>query len=130
MYQWCYPARRGAAMAISLENRLCGEIATVKHRNLAQRLPKPALGNGRVQKLARRALTVLETATTSEVMRWTRCRGPVRHHDYPAARRALRQVGAERVGRSKAQGRPSLWRLRNTNENLTLSRVAGLRYNF
>ena len=78
------------------------------YRNLAQRLPKPALGKGRVQ--------VLGTASTSQVMECTRCRGPVRHHDYRTARRALRQVGAERVGRSKAQGRPWLWRLRNIDE--------------
>ena len=67
--------------------------------------------------MARRALTVLGTATTSQVLEWTRYRGPVRHHDYRAARRALRQVGAERVGRSKTgSGRPWLWRLRNTDE--------------
>src|SRR5262245_37613461 len=82
-------------------------------RNLAQRPAAPARLAGYVQRQARRALIVLETATTTEVLSWTRCRGPVRHHDYHrAARRALEQIGAERIGRARAAGRPWLWRLR------------------
>jgi hypothetical protein len=42
-------------------------------RNLARRPANPALGRGRVQRLARRALLVLGTASTSDVIAWTCC---------------------------------------------------------
>ena len=59
-------------------------------RNLAQRPSRPAFGNGRLQRLARRALIVLGTATTPQVMEWTCCRKRFRGrriecHDYRAA---------------------------------------------
>jgi hypothetical protein len=40
-------------------------------RNLARRPRAPAKGTGRVQVLARRALWVLGTASTSQIMEWT-----------------------------------------------------------
>jgi hypothetical protein len=80
--------------------------------NLARRPPAPALGNGRVQKLARRALVALGTASTSEVLGWTRCRGEVRKRDYRTAHRVLGEIGAVRVGRASTIGRPWLWKLR------------------
>jgi hypothetical protein len=83
--------------------------------NLAQRPPAPARGAGYVQKMVRRALWALGTASTSQVLEWTRCRGPVRHCDYRAARRALEQIGAERMGRAKTIGRPWLWHLRESD---------------
>src|SRR5262249_6200928 len=39
-------------------------------RNLSRRLPKPAEGNGRVQRACRRALLVHGTASTSDVIAW------------------------------------------------------------
>jgi hypothetical protein len=92
----------------------------VWQRNLAQRLARPAFGNGRLQRLARRALIVLGEATTSQVMEWTCCRKRlhgrrIECHDYRAARRALDRV-AVRVGRARSIGRPILWRLRNSAE--------------
>jgi len=72
-----------------------------------------------VQRRARRALIALGTASTSQVISWIRCRGAVRHGDYRAARRALEQIGAVRIGRGETIGRPWLWRLRNTDENPT-----------
>jgi hypothetical protein len=43
-------------------------------RNLSRRPAKPALGNGRVQRGALRALWVLGIASTSEIAEWTHAR--------------------------------------------------------
>lgn len=52
----------------------------VWRRNLAQRPAAPALGNGRVQRLAQRALLVLGgKATTSQVIEWACCRKRLLH---------------------------------------------------
>jgi hypothetical protein len=52
----------------------------VWRRNLAHRPAAPALGNGRVQRLAQRALLVLGgKATTSQVIEWTCCRKRLLH---------------------------------------------------
>src|SRR5262245_46265441 len=87
--------------------------------NLRHRPPAPALGNGRVQRLARRAMIALGyMASTSAVLDWTACR-KLRHGqraqrwDYGTARRALEQIGAVRVGRAESIGRPWLWRLKS-----------------
>jgi hypothetical protein len=82
------------------------------HPNLARRPPAPAKGNGYVQRMARRALLVLQSATTPQILVWTRCRGPIRPRDYRTARRALEQIGAVRVGRAGTIGRPWIWELR------------------
>jgi hypothetical protein len=69
-----------------------------------------------VQRLARRALLVLGIASTSEIMDWTCCRKRQRqNHNSRAARRALGQIGAVRVGRADTIGRPWLWRLRDSD---------------
>jgi hypothetical protein len=86
-------------------------------RNLARRPAKPALNRGRVQRLAKRALLVLGTASTSEILEWTCClklhRGQrLANHDNRAARRVLERMGAERTGRAQTKGRPILWRLK------------------
>ena len=86
--------------------------------NLARRPAAPARGKGRVQRLAKRALLVLGTASTSDVLQWTCCRKLHRgqrlaNHDNRAARRALDQIAA-RVGRGTSIGRPLLWRLRDS----------------
>src|SRR6516164_5636016 len=84
-------------------------------RNLARKPAKPALNRGRVQRLARRALLALGRASTSEVLKWTCVRKLRRaNHDNRAARRALEQIGAIRIGRAKTIGRPWLWCLRNS----------------
>jgi hypothetical protein len=77
--------------------------------NLAQRPAKPALGNGRLQRLARRVLIVLGTASTPQVMEWTCCRKRFRGrriecHDYRAARRALTGSPFVSAGRALAVG--------------------------
>jgi hypothetical protein len=53
---------------------------------------------GPTQRQARRALIALGSASTSEVMEWTRRRSNRRWH-HRSARRALESVGAVRVGR-------------------------------
>src|SRR5262249_22932062 len=91
---------------------------TGSHRNLSARPEKPARGNGRLQRLARRALFVHggQISTTTAV-KWARCElmwGERSRGDFSrAARRALASLGAVRVGRSpKGRGRPILWRLK------------------
>jgi hypothetical protein len=83
--------------------------------NLTLRPAKPALGRGRIQRAALRALRLLGTAATSEVMSWAFprkvCRGErLTNHDYRSVRRALDRV-ADRAGRAAANG-PVLWRLK------------------
>src|SRR5262245_30828226 len=86
------------------------------HPNLALRPAKPALLNGRVQRLARNALIALGEASTSQILRWT-CGmklhqgGRIANHDDRSARRALDQIGAVRVGRATTIGRPFIWTL-------------------
>jgi hypothetical protein len=87
------------------------------HPNLVQRPAKPALGRGRIQKLARRAMWAFGgQATTAQVLQWTSVRKLVHGrriepHDYRDARRALARI-ADAVGRTSGGGRPMLWRLR------------------
>jgi len=85
-------------------------------RNLSRRLAKPALNNGRLQRMSRRALRMLGAASTSQIMEWTCSLKLLRghrltNHDNRAARRALDRI-AVRIGRAKTIGRPILWRLR------------------
>jgi hypothetical protein len=70
-----------------------------KLRNLALRPAKPALNRGRVQVRARRALLVLGSASTSQIMEWTHPRGRRRENSRSARRGTI--------------GRPWLWRLRD-----------------
>jgi hypothetical protein len=79
------------------------------------------LGHGRPQEhqLARRALMALGVASTSEVMEWTCARKTLRgqrrrNWDDRAARRALDQIGAVRIGRARTTGRPIIWHLKDT----------------
>jgi hypothetical protein len=61
-------------------------------------------------------LLALGTASTSEVLKWTCVRKLRRaNHDNRAARRALVQIGAIRIGRAETIGRPWLWRLRGSD---------------
>jgi len=93
-------------------------------RNLAQRLPKPALGRGRLQVAARRVLMLGGgTATTAEVAQ----RGDVRRlmgggrigpHQYRKIRRALAEI-ADPIGRAGGMGRPLIWRLKDGNSPST-----------
>jgi hypothetical protein len=90
---------------------------SVWRRNLSRRLKRPALGNGRVQKAARRALWALGTASTSQIIEFAYARrllmlGEKRKNDLNrAARRALLAIGARRIGRASTRGRPWRWRL-------------------
>jgi hypothetical protein len=81
--------------------------------NLARRPAKPALGNGRVQRGALRALN--GEATTSEVAEWTHVRarayGELSDNHTRAARRVLSRI-ADRVKRVPPYG-AWLWRARD-----------------
>jgi hypothetical protein len=99
-------------------------------RNLARRLPKPALNRGHVQVLALRALRVLGEASTSEILQWTCAtkfyRGKrLANHDNRAARRALDRI-AVRVRRAVTRGRPWLWRLKEGDILSKARRIKGL----
>jgi len=53
-------------------------MTTAIRNNLTRKPARPALGRGRVQVLARRALRVLGEASTSEIMHWAYCRKHLR----------------------------------------------------
>lgn len=77
-------------------------------RNLSHRPARPAADSGRVQVRARRALRVLGTASTTEVLRWTHRSATPRRRDY--TRRVLQRIGV-RVGRASGRGREWRWKL-------------------
>jgi hypothetical protein len=84
--------------------------------NLRRRPAKPALGNGKIQVLAWRALFALGEASTRDVMKWTYCREYYAGERFKnwhnlSTRRALEGIGAVRVGRALTRGRPWIWRL-------------------
>jgi len=88
-------------------------------RKMPQRLPRPGLGRGRVQRAARRAVIGRQVVSTADVVVLAFARKRLLHgrqlepHDYRLARRALELI-AEPIGRaSTGMGRPMLWRLRN-----------------
>ena len=87
-------------------------------RKILQRLPQPGLNRGRVQRAARRLFLLSDTVST----------GDLRRAAYPRRRRvssgnyasmhAVLAGMAVRVCRGGGQGRPLLWRLRNSGEKL------------
>jgi hypothetical protein len=92
------------------------------HRNLLRRPPKPALGNGRIQKQAKVALWIADgEISTRDAMAWTHAKkvllgiGRITDCDYELCRRALAAV-ADPVGRAGGRGRPTIWRARNMEE--------------
>jgi hypothetical protein len=98
-------------------------------RNLARRPTTPARGNGKVQRMARRALLALGAANTSEILTWT-CSGKLHrgerlaNHDNRAARRALDRI-ADRVGRAATIGRPWIWRLKDMSSSTNDDKSVG-----
>ena len=111
-------ANRGKRIAL----RGCASArARLKNRRLVrkplQKLAKPGLGNGRLQKAIRRAFIAHDDViSTTIAMEWAYAGEMVsnkaRHGFYYAARRALASIGARRIGRSKrGSGRPIMWRL-------------------
>ena len=89
---------------------------TASRRNLARRLHSPARGNGKVQQACRRALWVLNEASTSEILQFTYAgklhRGErVEEWDSRSTRRALAAIGAVRIKQASTIGRPWTWRL-------------------
>jgi hypothetical protein len=93
---------------------------------MPQRLPQPGLNRGRVQRAARRAAAVSGFSknpllSTADVAALAFARKRLLHgrrlepHDYRLARRALELI-ADPIGRGGGQGRPLLWRLRNSGE--------------
>jgi hypothetical protein len=89
---------------------------TRNERKMPQRLPKPGLNRGRVQRAARRAFYVCDEVSTADVAEIAYCRKLLMQerrlepHDYRRARRALELI-AVRVGRGSGQGRPCRWKL-------------------
>jgi hypothetical protein len=87
-------------------------------RNLLRRLPAPAQGNGKVQRLCRRCLEVHGTATTSTAVAWAyrelMLGAPTRDALTLAVRRAMVGIGAIKIARSKTgRGRPWIWGCKN-----------------
>ena len=85
-------------------------------RNLSRRLPKPAKGNGRLQKACRWALWAHGgQCSTSTIIDWCYARqlligGEKRRNDFNrAVRRALESIGAKRVWLAATIGRPWIW---------------------
>jgi hypothetical protein len=87
--------------------------------NLQRRPAKPALGNGRIQRAVRRAFYFCSEVTSSDVYDWVypRRRHLLTQAHRHSARRVLMTM-AEPVKRVPPYG-AWLWRLRNTEENLS-----------
>jgi hypothetical protein len=118
-----HPDRTGSAKIDGVEYYVhgsgCNEMANA--RKIPQKLPKPALDCGRVQRAARRVFIAAGgLVSTSEVVQAAYCRKvrqELESSDYRQARRALARI-AVRVRRSPAgSGRAWLWRSRNGGEN-------------
>ena len=84
---------------------------STKLSNLSRRLPKPALGNGRVQVQCKRAFMAFDREiSTSEAVSWAFPRADKRPDKLSrSVRHALASIGAQRIGRAKTIGRPWLW---------------------
>jgi hypothetical protein len=97
------------------------EQLTRSLHNLAHRPAKPALGNGRVQRAARRCFYGADVVSTAEVAQSAYVRRllmegwRLRPHYYRRIRRVLAEI-ATPIGRSsRGPGRPMLWRLGSAN---------------
>ena len=102
-------------MDFGLDTRRSASRKSAKLRNVRKRPAKPALGRGRLQRLARRAfLAEGEELSTTAVLNWAYARrrgSPLPLGLYWALHRALRQIGAMPIGRAATIGRPLIWRL-------------------
>jgi hypothetical protein len=104
------PLKRGANTRTSLK-------VPTWCRNFRHRLLRPAAGNGRIQRAAKRALEAYDgTCSTSDVIEWAYARRLLlrgerrRHHFYVAVHYALASLGCIRIGRSPTgRGRPWIW---------------------
>jgi hypothetical protein len=94
-----------------------GSKKSVTYRNLRKKPAKPALGRGRLQRMARRAFHAAgEELSTTQIADWAyvRRRGsPLPLGLYWSLHRALRQIGAVPIGRARTRGRPTVWRLKS-----------------
>jgi hypothetical protein len=92
-------------------------VKSVRYRNLRKRSAKPALGRGRLQRMARRAFIAEgEELTTTQIADWAYCRrrgSPLPLGLYWSLHRALRQIGAVPIGRAGSAGKPTIWRWEN-----------------
>jgi hypothetical protein len=104
------------SFATNLRTAPTGLTEMPMNPNLSRRPAKPALGNGRVQRGALRALWVLGIASTSEIAEWTHARarayGELSDNHTRAARRAAERY-ADKVRRVPPYG-AWLWRLKDT----------------
>jgi hypothetical protein len=83
----------------------------MKLRRKAVRQSPIIVSVGRVQRQAKRCLLAHNgRTTTTEIRRWCYPRDH-KHWHYTEVRRALRQLGAEQVGRGLTRGRPGIWSL-------------------
>jgi hypothetical protein len=98
-------------MARNSQNAKTMRPKTELHPNLSKGPAKPALGNGRLQVQCRRALAAFDgLVSTGDCYNWCYPRHDRRQASpYWRIWRALRQIGAVRVGRAKTMGRPWLW---------------------
>jgi len=94
----------------------CGHEMS-RPRKPLQRLPQPNLGRGKLQVVIRRLFLLSDTISSADVARTRHCRRqrPLSVGNYAAVRRTLRQMGAVPIGRAGGQGRPLLWRKRNSD---------------
>ena len=99
-------------LSVNTTRSLSGKSARL--RNLRKRPAKPALGRGRLQRLARRAfLAEGEELTTTIILDWAYCRrrgDPLPLGLYHSLHRALWAIGAVPLGRAGTIGRPTIWR--------------------
>jgi hypothetical protein len=90
-------------------------------RKIPQRLPKPALGRGKLQIAAKRCFYAADVVSTAEVAQSAYVRRilmegwRVRSDSYRRIRRVLAEI-ATPIGRSvRGPGRPMLWRFGSAN---------------
>jgi len=106
------------------------KLRTNSLRNLSKRPLKPAKGMGRVQRSVRRCLLVNSgVCTTSEALSWAYSKrllmgGEKRNNDMNGTvRDALISIGARKVERTGAHGRPWLWALAHAHVDNSPDRV-------
>jgi hypothetical protein len=100
-------------MSVELKTELNG--GTTRPIDRARALADPTLPRrGRLKTQAKRALVAHGgRASTSQIREWCYVGKPYQHWHHTEIRRALRQLGAVQIGRSRTgRGRPGIWSLK------------------
>src|SRR5262249_21791646 len=103
-------------------------ITQIRLQNLSKGPSKPARGMGRIQRSCRRALIAHGIISTSEAISWAYSKrllmdGAKRNNDMNGTvRNALEAIGAKRIERTGAHGRPWLWALTHAHVDSWLDR--------